>query len=350
MNRVADAGRPIAELPLRLAGVGVAAFPQQAYGAGGKALGKVRVEPAQVRARHFRKGEHQGRRKPPPRPRNARDLLIQAHNLRDGLVFAAEDVFFAGAAPAHAQQMSFDNVARRNELETAIDIGAELAIGVVAQGSSQPRGEEISASHHSTTCCDHDILSRRRCAPAFLLDQRLAALIGHGAFHGIERHRLVAGRGRLVQIVADRAEGAGHDHAAGLYFPRRLQHVVGAADIALEQLPAMAAVAFDGRDLGCNMIDALTAGERLPGGIQIPDITEHALHIEAFQRLIVVLAPQQHPDRHAVAEQPAHEIGADMPGRTGNENRRHRRAFRHARSGRHRGRFPLKGTGTSLVP
>ena len=72
------------------------------------------------------------------------------------------------------------------------------------------------------------------------------------------------------------------------------------------------------------MIDALTARERMPGGIQISDVTKRAFNLEAFQCFVVFLVSQQRPDSNAVVEQSAHEIGAHMPGRTGDENGRRR--------------------------
>ena len=264
----------------------------------------------------------------------------EIQDIGDGLVLCAEDVFFARAAVAHAEHVPLDDVAGRDELEPAIDVGTELAVGVVAQGSSQSRGEEVGAPHHRATGRDHHVLSRCRRAPALLLDERLAALVGHRALHGIELHGLVAGSGGIVQVVSDRAERAGHDHPAGLRLPRRLQHVAGAEDVALEHVAAMGAVACDGRDVGRAVIDAPTPRERPPGVIQIANVAVGALDLETFQPLIVVLVSQQHPDLYALVEQPAHEVGADMAGRTGHEHGRRRRARRYARSRSHRCRFP----------
>ena len=232
----------------------------------------------------------------------------------------------------------------RDEFEPAIDIGAELAVGVVAQGSSQPRRKKICTSHHRTACCHQNVLSHCRGAPAFLLDKRFAALVGHRALHGKKRHRLVAGCRRIVEVVTDGAERARHHNPSGVRPPRRLEHVAGAENIVLEHVPAMSAVAFYSRDLCRNMIDALTASERPPDGFQIPDVTEYALHIEAFQPLIVVLVPQQHPDPHAVIKQPAHEIGTDMPGRAGDEDRRQLRHRRRPDT------TPRNHSGASRIP
>lgn len=90
----------------------------------------------------------------------------------------------------------------------------------------------------------------------------------------------------------------------------------------------MSAIAFDGRDLGRNVIDALTALKRTPGCIQIPDITKPAFNVKTFQTFVVVLMSQQDPDPHAVVEQTMHEIGAYVSGRTGHENGRRRRVGR----------------------
>ena len=68
------------------------------------------------------------------------------------------------------------------------------------------------------------------------------------------------------------------------------------------------------------MIDALASGQRLAGGIQVADIAVHALHLEIFQALVVVLVPQQHAYPDPFIDQPVHEIGTHVPGRAGNEN------------------------------
>ena len=155
-----------------------------------------------------------------------------------------------------------------------------------------------------------------------MLDENLAALVGHGAFHGIELHRLVARRRRIVEIVAHRAEGTRHHDPTGFGFARGLQHVAGADHVTFVDFPAMGVVAVDRRNLGRDVIDPLAAFERAPGSVEISDIRPHAFDVEAFQRLVVVLLAQQDPYADAFFEQPPREICAHVPGGAGNEYRR----------------------------
>ena len=177
---------------------------------------------------------------------------------------------------------------------------------------------------HRTGRGHYNILASRGRAPALVLDERFAALVGHGALHGVELHRLVGGRGGIIQIVTDRAEGPGHHDAARFDLASRPQDVAGADHVALEYLPAMVPIAFDRRYLGRDMVDASAALDRAPRGVEIPDVAERAFDIQTFQACVVVLVSEQHTHADAVGEQPADEVGAHMPGGSGNENGRDR--------------------------
>ena len=154
-----------------------------------------------------------------------------------------------------------------------------------------------------------------------MFDQRLAALVRHGPLHGVELHGLVAGRGRVVQVVTDCAERACHHHPAGFRFPRRLQYIAGADHVALEYFPAVGQVAFYGRDLGCHVIHAPAAFQRAPGFIQVANVAIYAFNLQSLHAFVVVLMSQQYPHAHAIFEQSAQQVGAHVPRRAGNKNR-----------------------------
>ena len=97
----------------------------------------------------------------------------------------------------------------------------------------------------------------------------------------------------------------------------------------------MGAGAVDGGNLRGDMIDAMTALDRLPGGFEVPDVAVRAFNLQTVQALVVVFGPEQYPDTDAVFEQAADEIGAHMAGRAGHEYGRRRRRGRSAGSWRH---------------
>ena len=75
---------------------------------------------------------------------------------------------------AHAQEMAFNDVARGDELETAIDVRMELAVAVVAQGPAQARGKKsappITAQQVATiTSCPPAAARQHSCSTSDLL-------------------------------------------------------------------------------------------------------------------------------------------------------------------------------------
>ena len=82
----------------------------------------------------------------------------------------------------------------------------------------------------------------------------------------------------------------------------------------------MGVVAFDGGNLGRYVINALAALQCAPGGIQIANVGKRAFDFESCQCFVVVLVSQQHPYPDTVVQQPAHEVGAYVPGGTGDQN------------------------------
>jgi hypothetical protein len=226
----------------------------------------------------------------------------------------------ACAAAVHGEEVARDDVARGDELEAARHVGAEAAVGVVAEGAAHARREVVVGADDGARGRDDDVEPVGDSAQRLQLDEHLRALVRHGALEGKERDGLVGGAGGVVEVVADRAEGAGDHDALDLGGARGGEQVSCAEDVGVEDVAAVPGVAVDGRDAGGGVEDAPTVADGQGHGGGVAQIAGDALDRQAVHGAGVGAGLEEHAERLPGGQEALDQVGAQVPSGAGDQH------------------------------
>ena len=209
--------------------------------------------------------------------------------------------------------MTGDDVARRNEFESAGNVRGHLRVGEVANDPAHSRRFEVVRSHDRARDGDHDILAVDRRLQTLVLDGCFRSFVGQ---HPRERIEWVALVARTIGVMTNRAERP-RDHGprdAGV--GGSSQDIAGAEYIGLVDL---ALIAGGDGDSGRAVKNAGTAPHCNFERRQIANVSDRALDVQAVDGSCVVVGPQQDSDPVAFQKELPDEVCTQMSGGAGDK-------------------------------